>query len=197
MATTFADLKRFLDEIELKYDAHEEHNVIAVGFNAEAADTTFRDEDGDPHVQILVRLVEDGEFCIAFVPQAWKLGDCKYRGAVCEAVARIQSKVKLLRFDLDDEGHLQPNIEISLEEAPMCVEQLHRAISSLLMAVRHFDLVIRHAMETGKVDLDLAKKTIPQPPADISQIMELGESAGGLEALERLLGDSDAPPIQD
>lgn len=196
MATTFADLKRFLDEIDLSYDAHEEHDVIAVGFSGEPDDTTYRDKDGDPHVQILVRLVENGEFCAAFVPQAWKLGDCQHRAAVCEAAARIQGKMKLIRFDLDDEGHLQPNIEIPLEDAPMCAEQLHRAIGGLLMAVRHFDPVIRHAMDTGKVDLTLAKVPAPGEPENVSQILELGESAGGLDALERLLGDSDAPPIQ-
>jgi len=46
------------------------------------------------------------------------------------------------------------------------------------------------------VNLDLAKEDMPEPPPEITRILELGESAGGLDALERLLGDSDAPPIQ-
>lgn len=196
MATTFDQLTTFLDEAGLDYDAHAEHNVIAIGFGGEPDDMTYRDADGDPHVQVLVRLVERGEFCVAFVPRAWNLDGCEHRAAVCEAATRIQSKMKLIRFDLEDEGHLQPNIEISLEKSPMCAEQLHRAIAGLLMAVRQFDPVIRHAMETGAVDLDLVKDEPPETPADVTRILELGESAGGLEALERLLGDSDAPPLQ-
>jgi len=196
MATTFDDLKRFIDEAGLNYDAHEEHHVIAIGFSGEPDDTTYRDADGDPHVQVIVRLVEQGEFCVAFVPRAWNLAGCEHLAAVCEAVTRLQSKVKLVRYDLEDDGHLQPNIEIPLEKAPMCAEQLHRAIAGLLMAVRQFDPVIRHAMETGAVNLDLAKEDMPEPPPEITRILELGESAGGLDALERLLGDSDAPPIQ-
>lgn len=196
MATTFDELKRFLDDAGLEYEAHEEHHIIAVGFSGEPDDTTFRDRDGDPSVQILVRLVERGEFCAAFVPRAWSLADCEHRAAVCEAATRIQSQMKLIRFDLEDEGYLQPNIEIPLEKAPMCAEQLHRAIAGLLMAVRQFDPVIRHAMQTGEVDLDLAREDMPEPPADITRILELGEATGGLDALERLLGDSDAPSIQ-
>jgi len=197
MATTFDDLKRFLDDAGLMYDAHDEDHVIAIGFSGDTDDTTYRDKDGDPHVQILVRLVERGELCVAFVPRAWNLADCDHRAAVCEAATRIQAKLKLIRFDLTDEAFLQPNIEIPLEKAPMCAEQLHRAIAGILMAVRQFDPVIRHAMATGEVDLDLAKDDDPaEPPADITRILELGESAGGLEALERLLGDSDAPPIE-
>lgn len=196
MATTFEDLKRFLDDAGLNYDTHEEPEVIVIGFSGEPDDTTFRDGDDDPHVQIIVRLTEHGEFCAAFVPGAWNLADCDHKPAVCEAVARIQSKMKLVRFDLDDEGHLHPNIEIPLEKAPMCGEQLHRMIAGLLIAVRQFDPVIRHAMETGLVDLDLAQEEPPSPPPEVTRILELGESAGGLDALERLLGDSDAPPIQ-
>jgi hypothetical protein len=78
----------------------------------------------------------------------------------------------------------------------MCAEQLHRTIAGLLVAARQFDPVIRHAMQTGEVDLDLAREDMPEPPADITRILELGDSAGGFDALERLLGDSDAPPIQ-
>jgi hypothetical protein len=196
MATTFDDLKRFLDDAGLMYDAHEDDHVIAIGFSGESDDTTWRDQDGDPHVQILVRLVERGEFCAAFVPRAWNLADCDHRAAVCEAATRIQAKLKLIRFDLSDEDYLQPNIEIPLEKAPMCAEQLHRAIAGILMAVRQFDPVIRHAMNTGTVDLELAHDEPAEPPADITRILELGESAGGLDALERLLGDSDAPPIE-
>jgi hypothetical protein len=196
MATTLDELKHFLDDAGLKYDAHDEDRVIAVGFSGESDDTTYRDEDGDPHVQVLVRLVEEGEFCAAFVPRAWRLADCQHRAAVCEAAARIQGKMKLVRFDLDDNDHLQPNIEIPLEKAPMCAEQLHRAIACLLITVREYDPVIRHAMTTGEVDLELAKEDVPEPPADITRVLELGEAVGGLDALERLLGDSDAPPIQ-
>lgn len=196
MATTFDDLKRFLDDAGLEYETQEENHVIGIGFAGEPDDTTYRDHDGDPHVQVIVRLVEQGEFCAAFVPRAWNLAACEHRSAVCEAATRIQSKMKMIRFDLDDDDNLQPNIEIALEKAPMCAEQLHRAIAGLLIAVRQFDPVIRHAMTTGEVDLDLAQDDAPEPPADITRILELGEAAGGLDALERLLGDSDAPPIQ-
>ena len=196
MATTFADLKRFLDEAGLKYDTLEDRKLILIGFSGEPDDTTFRDSEGEPNVQIVVRLVEKGEFCVAHVPRAWSLAACDHRSAVCEAAARIQGKVKLVRFDLEDDGYLQPNVELALEKAPMCAEQLHRSIAALLTVVREFDPVIRHAMQTGEVDLDLAREDSAEPAPDVTRIIELGEAAGGLDALERLLGDSDAPPIE-
>ena len=197
MATTFKALKRFLDQAGLKYETYQEHNVIAIGFKSDEDDNTYRDADGDAHVQVLVRLAEAGEFCVAMVPRTWSLAGCEHRAAVCEAATRVQSKLKLIRFDLDDEDHIQANVEIPLEKSRMCGEQLHRAVACLLIAVRQFDPVIRHAMQTGEVDLELAREDDkPEPDADITRVLELGEAAGGLDALERLLGDSDAPPIQ-
>ena len=197
MATTFDDLKKFMDESGLHYDAHDEMEVIAVGFAAEPDDTTYRAPGtNEPGVQIIIRLVEDGEFVAVIAPQAWDLTSCEHRPAVCEAAARVCAKMKLIRFDLDKENFLQPNVEIPLEKAAMCSDQLHRAIGAVLVAVREFDPVIRHAMNTGVVDFTLVNDERPTPAGDITQILELGEAAGGLDALERLLGDSDAPPIQ-
>jgi hypothetical protein len=197
MATTFDELKRFMDESSLHYDADDEMEAIAVGFTAEPDDTTYRTPGtNEPTVQIIVRLVEDGEFVAVMAPQAWDLSSCEHRPAVCEAAARICSKMKQIRFDLDKENFLQPNVEFALEQAPMCSDQLHRAIGAVLVAVREFDPVIRHAMETGVVDFSLVKEERPEPPGDISQILELGDAAGGLDALEQLLGGGDTPPVQ-
>jgi len=197
MATTFDDLKRFMDDSELTYDAIDEHQFIAVGFSAEPDETTYRDGDGDPHVQLIVRLAEAGELVAIFAPRAWRLADCCHRAAVCEAATRVQAEMKLIRFDLDSEDFLQPNIEIPLEKAPMCSEQLHRGIAGVLLAVRRYDPVFRHAMQTGEVDMDLAREDDPpEPHGDIARILELGADAGGLDALEQLLGGDDAPPIE-
>ena len=198
MATTFDDLKRFMDESELKYESHEEDQVLAIGFGCEPTETTYRDAAGDPHVQVIVRIAEEGELVAVCAPRTWNLADCDHRQAVCEAATLIQAQMKLIRFDLDaDTWDLQPNIEVPLEKAPMCAEQLHRAIAGIMLVIRRYDPVIRHAMETGEVDFDLInEEELPTPPADVTRILDLANEAGGLDALERLLGDSDAPPIQ-
>jgi hypothetical protein len=198
MATTFDDLKRFMDESGLKYEPYEEHEVLVVGFGCEPTETSYRDADGDPHVQVIVRIAEQGELVAVFAPRAWNLADCDHRPAVCEVATLIQAQMKLIRFDLDaDTWELQPNIEIPLEKAPMCGQQLHRAVAGVLLAIRRYDPVLRHAMETGEVDFDLiAEEKQTTLPADITRILDLANDAGGLDAIERLLGDSDAPAIE-
>lgn len=188
MATTLAELKTFLDQSGLKHEVYEEHSVIAVGFTCDPEDTSYRDGSGDASVNIIIRLSEDGEFVATFAPRAWSLGESEHIPAVCEVVARIQGRMKLVRFDLDDEGYLHPNIEIPLESAPMCAEQLQRAITGVLLVVRRFDAVICHARDTGEVDFDRESEEATEPAADIARILDLADDAGGIDAIERLLG---------
>lgn len=206
MAASFQDLRQFMDASGLSFNADEEAGIIGIGFSGDPEDTTYRDKDGDPCVQLFVQLHEDGEFLSVCAPHAWNLAECGNVPAVCEALARIQSQMKLIRFDLCDDGMLRPNIEIPLEKAPLCVEQLQRGVAGVLLAIRRFDAVIRHAMDTGLVDLELARDDEPTaenapepdaPPApDMGRILDLADEAGGLDALDKLLGGDGAPPVE-
>jgi hypothetical protein len=100
----------------------------------------------------------------------------------------------------------QKGIEIPLERAPLCAEQLQRGIAGVLLAIRRFDPVIRHAMETGEVDLDLAREEEPSAPADdehesppvpdVGRILDLANEAGGLDTLDKLLGGDGASAVE-
>lgn len=192
MPTTLGKIKRFLDECALRYQANKKHQAVCIGFSCDPDETTYRDADGDPIVQVIVRLAEKGELVAVLSPQTWRVGDCPHREAVFEAILRMQSRTKLVRFDLDDEGCLTPNIEIALETAPMTAEQLFRGVAGVLFAVRQFDPVIQHAMSTGVVDLSLVREDLPTPPPEVSGLLDLAKEAGGIEGLERLLGGADA-----
>jgi len=198
MATTLEKLQKFMSRSKLMYEVYEEHDVIAIGFSFDEDDTTYRDPRGEPHLQVIIRLAEHGEMVAVLAPQAWDLKNCQERGAVCQAATIVQCQMKLIRFDLDDKGGaFTPNVEISLEKAPMCAQQLHRAIAAVLLAVRRYDPIFRHAMKTGVVDMSLIQEDEPPAaPSDVTRILELGNDAGGLDALERLLGDGDTPPIE-
>jgi hypothetical protein len=201
MATTLEQLQQFLDDSALKYHAHEEMQLIAIGFAAAPHETTYRRPGtDDPGVQMILKLLEDGELLLVLAPCAYDLTDCPHQQAVCEAVARVQSRMKLLRFDLvDGDGgtFLQPNVEIPLEDMPLSAEQMHRAIAAVLVAIREFDPVVRHAMENGVVDFSLVTANVERPPAEVEEILNLGEAAGGLDAIERLLGGDGAHDDED
>lgn len=198
MATTIGEVRAILDASGLKYVADEESSSILIGFKLDASRTTYRDRDGDADLAIVIVVAEDGEFLALFAPECWSVAGCEHRAAVFEAVPLIQSQYKMLRFDYDPEdGELRPNIEIPLEDSAITTNQFHRAMHGLIHGIMRFDSVLRHAMETGDVRIDLA--TSPDdgdhdpasnfPGASFSGGMaEFFEQCGGIDALERLIG---------
>lgn len=197
MPTTLDQLTGFLDEFDLNYDSNDDYQAISIGFTLPEDSTSYRDHDGDAHVQLLIRVVEDGELVAVIAPQAWNVASCPHKAAVFEALLAIQARFKLLRFDYDpDDGEIRPNVELPLEDSALTSKQFHRMMHAVIVGLQQLDAVIRHAMETGDVRLELMHKqpTEDREPGsneDLQSLESLARQAGGIEALELLLGGAD------
>jgi len=199
MPTTIQQVTGFLDESELTYDVKEEYEAIGIGFSLDESSTTYRDPDGDAHVQLVIRVAEEGEFVAVLAPQAWNVAACPHKAAVFEALVALQARFKLLRFDYDPEdGAIRPNVELAVEDSSLSSKQFHRLMHAVILGVQRLDRVVRHAMETGNVCLDLMNEEEGSSSDDerfddgdkalLETLEDLAEEAGGIDALERLLG---------
>ena len=199
MPTTIQQVTGFLDESELTYDVKEEYEAIGIGFSLDESSTTYRDPDGDAHVQLVIRVAEEGEFVAVLAPQAWNVAACPHKAAVFEALVALQARFKLLRFDYDPEdGEIRPNVELAVEDSSLSSKQFHRLMHAVILGVQRLDRVVRHAMETGTVCLDLMNEEEGSSSDDdqlddddkafLETLEGLAEEAGGIDALERLLG---------
>lgn len=191
MPTNISEIKGFLDEFDLRYQVDEERDAILIGFNCSNENGTYRDEDGDAYLRIVIRVLEGGEFLAVFVPNAWNIADCVSKSLILEACVSFQMRYKMLRFDYDpDDGELRPNIELPLENASLTSQQFHRLVHGVLHGVQQFDKVMRHTIETGEVSfecLDNAGQT-PAVSDEAARLNDLVERAGGIDELEKLLG---------
>ena len=196
MATTLAEMCGILEDASLNYMADEASDSIILGFTLDAEKSTYRDKDGDPHVAIVIAIAERGEFIGVFAPFAWSLAGCGHKATVFEAITLIQSHYKMLRFDYDsNDGEIRPNVELPLEDASVTTKQFQRVMQALIEGINRFDPVIRHAMNTGEVRLDLARnpRQGPSDPADIDALLRLIDRTGGIDALEDLAGGGSLP----
>jgi len=191
MGTSIKQVTEFFDEHDLKYMVDEKRDAVLIGFGVDPERSTYRDEEGDPFIRLVVRVLEGGEFLAVFAPNAWNIDDCVYKAAVCEALVSIQLQYKMLRFDYDaSDGEIRPNIELPLEDSALTSRQFHRLIHGMLHGMGRFDRVIRRAMETGEVSFeDLEDEQQPSsPPDETARLEDLAERAGGIDELEKLLG---------
>jgi len=189
MSTTIDEIATFLDDEELAYGRHETEDAILLGFRLTAADTGYRDREGDAHLAFLIRVLENGEFVSVSMPWTWNLADCPHRAAVFQALLDFQARAKLVRFDYESaDGELRANAEVGVEDSPFTAAQLQRLVRSVGNAVLELDPVIRHAMRTGEVNMDLAADPNPDRGArECARMRDLAAEAGGVEALEQLV----------
>jgi hypothetical protein len=117
----------------------------------------------------------------------------------------------MVKFDIA-QGMIFPNVELPLEDGRLTGEQLQRVIGALLQVLEKFHVVVRRAIDTGVISFDdvkdededeegLADEPAAPPLGDIGSLLRLVEEAGGMdgggiEALERLLGGGDPPPVE-
>lgn len=89
-------------------------------------------------------------------------------------------------------------MELPLEDSSLSSKQFYRLMHAVIIGVQRLDRVIRHAMETGTVCLDLMNEEEGSSSDDerfddgdkalLETLEDLAEEAGGIDALERLLG---------
>jgi hypothetical protein len=194
MPTTLAQLAGFLDEFDLTYDVNDDHEAIAIGFKLDPDETSYRDGDGDAHLMIVIRVMEGGEFVSMLAPAAWNVAKARHKAAVFEALLSLQARFKLLRFDYDpQDGEIRPNVELPVEDATLTSKQFHRLMHAVLIGVQRLDRVIRRALQTGRVCLELldeeqARDEQAGGTGGGDRLEDLARQAGGIDALERLLG---------
>jgi hypothetical protein len=191
MPTTIAEIKGFLDEFDLKYQVDEERDAILIGFDCSNENGTYRDGDGDAYMQVVIRVLEGGDFLAVFVPNAWNIAESVSKPLILEACVSFQMRYKMLRFDYDpDDGEIRPNIELPLEDSALTSRQFHRLIHGVLHGVQRFDRVVRHVIETGEVSCECLDDAGQASPAsdEAARLNDLAESAGGIDELEKLLG---------
>ena len=166
MATSISELSAFLDQHEIKHRAQDE-NTIVTGFGGL---DHYRDADGEPHIALVIRLEEDGEYVKVFAPNAYTV-TLEDVGPVLQACAMIQWRTKLVQFEYDaSDGELRPIVEFPLEDAPMTARQLMRCVSGLVSLVDHFHPVLSRALADGDIVFD---------DGQASEVDMLGRLLGG------------------
>lgn len=169
MSTTLKRIEECLTESGLIHLAHPEDNLVRVGFHSAPRETTYRDKNGKPTIEIVIRLLEKGEFLALHAPECWSILRCMDKNRVLGELIEIQSKFKMIRFDTNG-VHVVPNIEIPLEDNDITTKQLDRAIGAILQVVRQYDQTISDTIRE-------------------EEMRKLASDAGGADVIRRLLGE--------
>lgn len=187
MAMSINEISDLLTECGIRHETNELLDVICFGFQLEQSWTNYRNPAGSAIHEFVISLRNDGEFVTVYLPRTWIIADCPHKAAVFEVLATCQGQRRMIRFDYDPEdGEIRANMEMWLADTPLTHAQLMWMVQQLSRGVCWLDPAIRHAMQSGAVSLE--RSSISDEDDDAERVGELARAAGGLEALERLVG---------
>ena len=145
MALNLEQLEAYLVEANLKYRLEEEGHLLT-GF----ATSCYVTDQGIHGVAVAVCVTEDGRFLEFTAPRLYDATGCREPGKLFQALLEITMKTKLLRFEI------LASVTFPVEDGIVTPRQFRRMLEAIPKAIDRWHPVIRHAIERGVVDLDLA-----------------------------------------
>jgi len=149
MATTLKEISDFLTEEGLKHVIPEGKDFIRTGFKME----NYKDPDGDPHLRVIVRADEDGEFVKVFAPSAYKCStdaNSFNRLSLFQTLLQVSWMTKMLQFEYDaEDGEIRPMIEFPLEDAKLTRRQIARCVHAMPQIIDKYHDDIQDAIKHG------------------------------------------------
>lgn len=194
MPTTIEEIESHLKSLDLNVLTPNDAEAKARERGLSYAMDPYKNPDGEPTAFVQVLLMDDGTYVEFNALDAYNVRDCKHKGAVFAALLEINYKTKRLSFGYDPaDGEICVTGDLTVADGALTPQQLQGELSAVLWSLEHFYPVIRHAMETGKVDLSLATDRTPSPTEGDAEVSKLIESLGGIEGLRRLVRDKSDP----
>jgi len=153
MAITRAELLEHCKSIDLHPNLVEgDEDTFLLLYSTDS----FIDEAGDKEVTIWCTTGYEGEyFCVA-APRVLNTTGCKYKGALFAAMAEVALRTPYLQLTHNPEnGEVHLEIEVPVADNTITARQLEMMIEGVVMSLDRFYPVLRHAMDTGKIDFSL------------------------------------------
>ena len=159
MALNLEQVEQFLSARKLKY--RREKNELTLAFRTQH----FRDADGHAGVVVLVRIDEQGRHVEFLVSGLYRIRGCRHPAALFQTLLEITMRTKMIRFELDPrDGEIRCAVECPIEDGTLTRLQFDSILDGLVSAVDLWDPVIRRAMETGAVSLELPRPLMAAMP---------------------------------
>jgi hypothetical protein len=150
MPATIGQIKKHLDTLGVKYmSAQGDEPECGMRFST----SSYADPNGDRSLLIICRLSDDGHYLELYAPNALNTSDCKYKAALFSAMLQLALQTKHVQLEHDpDDGEIRFAIDYPVCDGTVTAKQIDRMIFVLIGVLEQYYPVLRHAMDTGKID---------------------------------------------
>lgn len=114
------------------------------------------EEYDDKEVVVVVQTLYDGECVLVIAPDVVNVKNCKFKGALFAVMAEMSAFTRYLQLTYHREsGAINFEVEIPVMDGTVTAKQFYQAVVCVVVHLDMYYPVIKHAMDTGKIDWDL------------------------------------------
>ena len=189
MPITLSEIRSHCEQLGFKVTVPPGQSVeLGIRFSTHS----YIDADGDHSLLLICKLADDGTYLEVFAPNALNSSKCKYKAALFSAMLYVNFMTRYLQLEHDvEDGEIRASVDFPVADGTVTKEQLEIMIRVIALCLEEYYPVLKHAMETGKIDFSLSwqpPSSTPAPPPSVPpELQALLDKVGGLDKLEALV----------
>lgn len=161
-------------------------------FGLRFATSSYLNPEGEHSLLLICQVADDGRYLEVFAPGALNAASCKYKGALFATMVQLSFMTKHLQIEHDpSDGEIRLAVDLPVVDGTVTARQLSAMIHCLIHCLEEYYPVLRHAMDTGRIDFGRAWKPpeapATEPPPIPPELQALIDKAGGIENLEAIV----------
>ena len=152
MPVTVDIIKQHLNTLEIGFGVDDKDpNSVGFGINTK----NYVNGEGQKSIIVCCDVREDGNYLEVYCPMVEDLSKCRFKGAALAAMAEICYRTKHAQLEYDPrDGEVRIAADMPVCDSVVTAEQLLALARNVVMVMDAYQPVIRHAMETGQVDMN-------------------------------------------
>ena len=151
MPVTIETIKQHLTTLGLKFGvSNSDPNSVGFGIDTE----NYLDAEGRKRIFVICGVFDEGTYLEVFCPNVANLATCRFKSAALAAMAEICWRTKHAQLEYDpSDGEVKISADMPVCDSVVTAEQLLALMGNVVTVMDEYQPVIRHAMETGQVDM--------------------------------------------
>jgi hypothetical protein len=151
MPVTIETIQQHLKTLEIEFGVSEsDPNSVGFGINTQ----NFVNHEGEKRIFVICEVSKDLDYLEVYCPLVEDLSKCRFKSAALAAMAEICYRTKHAQLEYDPaDGEVRIAADMPVCDSVVTAEQLLCLIRNVVTMMDVYQPVIRHAMETGQVDM--------------------------------------------
>ncbi len=159
MPVTIETIKEHAATLEWKFDTSAKFpNEIRLIFSTD----NYKNQQGEMSIILYANVSENSDYLEVYAEMVENISTCRFKGAVLAAAGEVMLQTRHTQIEYNPkDGDIRVAVDIPVFDSVITAKQFSIMVNNILFVMDTFQPVMKHAMETGQVDMS-KKWSLPE-----------------------------------